>query len=54
MCQEDLPESERSLFPNHWRGNDVERRFRGEGKLKKLKELKGSWDPAGVFTNQFL
>ena len=54
MCQEDLPESEKSLFPNHWRGNDVERRFRGEGTLTKLKELKASWDPSGVFTKQFL
>ena len=54
MCQEDLAESEKSLFPNHWRGDDVERRFRGEGTLKKLRELKATWDPEGVFTKQFL
>jgi hypothetical protein len=54
MCQEDLPDSQKSLFPNHWRGNDIERRFRGEGKVKKLRELKAFWDSEGVFTTQFL
>jgi hypothetical protein len=54
MCQEDLPPSEKALFPNHWRGDDVERRFRGEGTLKKLRDLKALWDPEGVFTRQFL
>ncbi len=54
MCQEDLPESEKALFPNHWRGNDIDRRFRGEGTVKKLRELKVKWDPEGVFTKQFL
>ena len=54
MCQEDLAESEKSLFPNHWRGNDVKRRFRDEGTIEKLKKLKVTWDPEGVFTKQFL
>lgn len=54
MCQEDLPASERSLFPNHWRGDDVERRFPREETVKKLRELKALWDPEGVFTKQFL
>lgn len=41
MCQQDLPESEKALFHNHWRGdNDVPKRFRGEGTLEKLKSLK--------------
>jgi hypothetical protein len=54
MYQEDLPGSQKALFPNHWRGNDIERRFRGEGTLRKLRELKANWDPEGVFTKQFL
>jgi hypothetical protein len=55
MCQQDYSESEKSLFPNHWRGsNDIARRFRGDGTVKKLRELKATWDPEGVFTKQFL
>lgn len=55
MCQDDLLESEKALFPNHWRGtDDIVRRFRGDGTVKKLKELKAVWDPEGVFTKQFL
>jgi hypothetical protein len=54
MCQADLQKSEKALFPNHWRGEDLDRRFRGQGTVKKLRALKELWDPEGVFTKQFL
>jgi hypothetical protein len=54
MCQTDLQKSEKALFPNHWRGKDLDRRFRGQGTVKKLRVLKELWDPQGVFTKQFL
>jgi hypothetical protein len=50
--QHDL--SEKALFPNHWRGSPAEARFRGEGTIKRLEELKALWDPEGMFTREFL
>jgi hypothetical protein len=55
MCQEDQTETEKALFPNHWRGtDDIVRRFRGDRTVEKLRELKTVWDPEGVFRKQFL
>jgi hypothetical protein len=54
MCQEDQPEDERAVFPNHTREHKLEHRYRGEERRKRLKELKGKWDPQGYFTRQFL
>jgi hypothetical protein len=54
ICQADLQKSDKALFPNHWRGDDLDRRFRGEGTLAKLRFLKDVWDPEGIFTKQFL
>lgn len=46
--------SEYADFQNATRTDPVELRFRGEGKLNKLRMLKKTWDPEGVFTRQFL
>lgn len=47
-------QSEYADFPNATRTGPIELRFRGEGKLEKLRLLKRKWDPKGVFTRQFL
>lgn len=41
-------------FQNGTRTGPIELRFRGPGKLDKLKALKLKWDPEGVFTTQLL
>ncbi|KAI0159887.1 FAD-binding domain-containing protein [Hypoxylon sp. FL1284] len=41
-------------FQNGTRTGPIELRFRGEGKVEKLKMLKRKWDPQGVFTTQLL
>lgn len=46
--------SEYADFQNATRTDPIELRFRGEGKLDKLRLLKKTWDPEGVFTRQFL
>ncbi|KAI1124901.1 hypothetical protein F5Y10DRAFT_248289 [Nemania abortiva] len=46
--------SEFADFQNGTRTDPIVRRFRGPGKLEKLKALKRKWDPKGVFTNQLL
>ncbi|KAK8092005.1 hypothetical protein PG997_002366 [Apiospora hydei] len=46
--------SEYADFQNGTRTGPIELRFRGPGKLDKLKALKLKWDPAGVFTRQLL
>jgi hypothetical protein len=46
--------SEYADFQNGTREGPIELRFRGEGRLEKLKALKESWDPTGVFTAQLL
>ncbi|KAI7780164.1 hypothetical protein LA080_016353 [Diaporthe eres] len=46
--------SEHADFQNATRTDPIELRFRGEGKLEKLRSLKRTWDPKGVFTRQFL
>lgn len=46
--------SEYADFQNATRTDPIEFRFRGEGKLEKLRSLKRTWDPEGVFTQQFL
>ncbi|KAK7918184.1 FAD-linked oxidoreductase [Apiospora marii] len=47
-------ESEYADFQNGTRTGPIELRFRGPGKLDKLKALKLKWDPEGVFTTQLL
>ncbi|ROW15212.1 hypothetical protein VPNG_03071 [Cytospora leucostoma] len=47
-------QSEYADYQNATRTDPIERRFRGEGKLEKLKALKQKWDPKGVFTRQLL
>ncbi|KAF8850675.1 FAD-binding domain-containing protein [Acephala macrosclerotiorum] len=54
FCQKDQKDEEKALFPNHTRGDNLKYRYRGEERLKKLRELKKTWDPEGVFTRQFL
>lgn len=54
FCQEDQSESAKALFPNHTRIHSLEQRYRGEGRLNKLKKLKEIWDPEGVFTKQLI
>lgn len=46
--------SEYADFQNGTRTGPIELRFRGEGRLQKLKALKKKWDPTGVFTTQLL
>ncbi|KAK7992146.1 FAD binding domain-containing protein [Apiospora saccharicola] len=46
--------SEYADFQNGTRTGQIELRFRGEGKLEKLRSLKKQWDPQGVFTKQLL
>ncbi|RYP32062.1 hypothetical protein DL767_005416 [Monosporascus sp. MG133] len=46
--------SEYADFQNGTRTGPIELRFRGEGKVEKLKSLKKKWDPQGVFTKQLL
>ncbi|KAK8022292.1 FAD binding domain-containing protein [Apiospora rasikravindrae] len=46
--------SEYADFQNGTRTGPLELRFRGPGKLDKLKALKLKWDPVGVFTRQLL
>lgn len=47
-------QAEYADFQNATRTGPIERRFRGEGKLEKLRSLKRKWDPKGVFTRQLL
>ncbi|KAI1850462.1 hypothetical protein JX265_013424 [Neoarthrinium moseri] len=46
--------SEYADFQNGTRSGPIELRYRGPGKLDKLKALKKKWDPTGVFTTQLL
>ncbi|KAI1207303.1 uncharacterized protein F4807DRAFT_183671 [Annulohypoxylon truncatum] len=46
--------SEYADFQNGTRTGPIELRFRGAGKLDKLRALKKKWDPTGVFTKQLL
>jgi hypothetical protein len=46
--------SEYADFQNGTRIGPIELRYRGPGKLEKLKALKKKWDPIGVFTKQLL
>ncbi|PHH83218.1 hypothetical protein CDD82_2990 [Ophiocordyceps australis] len=41
-------------YANATRSEPIERRFRGQDKLEKLRALKRKWDPTGVFTRQLL
>lgn len=41
-------------FPNSVRDGPISWRYRGEGRVAKLKSLKQQWDPDGMFTRQFL
>ncbi|KAK8108728.1 FAD binding domain-containing protein [Apiospora sp. TS-2023a] len=47
-------ESEYADFQNGTRTGPIGLRFRGPGKLDKLKALKLKWDPKGMFTTQLL
>ncbi|KAI0893446.1 hypothetical protein F4806DRAFT_194633 [Annulohypoxylon nitens] len=46
--------SEYADFQNGTRTGPIELRYRGVGKLEKLRVLKKKWDPTGVFTKQLL
>ncbi|RAH50028.1 FAD-binding oxidoreductase [Aspergillus brunneoviolaceus CBS 621.78] len=41
-------------FQNGTRTGPIERRYRGEARLEKLRRLKREWDPEGNFTRQLL
>ncbi|RAL03299.1 FAD-binding oxidoreductase [Aspergillus ibericus CBS 121593] len=41
-------------FQNATRTGPIQRRYRGEARLKKLRQLKRVWDAQGVFTRQLL
>ena len=47
-------ESEYADYQNGTRTGPIELRYRGESRLKKLRQLKKDWDPEGVFTSQLL
>lgn len=46
--------SEYADFQNATRTDPIDLRFRGDGKLEKLRKLKRTWDPEGIFTCQLL
>ncbi|KAH8594653.1 hypothetical protein B0O99DRAFT_687431 [Bisporella sp. PMI_857] len=54
ICQEDQTDSEKAVFPNHTRERSLEQRYRGEGRMIRLRQLKKLWDPEGIFTDHFL
>jgi hypothetical protein len=54
MWEEGQEEEERTSFLNHIRTTPLGRRYRGEARQTKLKMLKKTWDPNGVFTTQLL
>lgn len=54
LYQENQTESEKALFPNHTRVRSLEQRYRGEERRERLRELKGIWDPEGIFSRQLL
>ena len=41
-------------YQNATREGPIELRYRGKGRLEKLRRLKKEWDASGVFTNQLL
>lgn len=41
-------------FQNGTRVGPIERRFRGNERITRLKALKREWDPRGVFTSELL
>ncbi|PQE08303.1 FAD binding domain containing protein [Rutstroemia sp. NJR-2017a BVV2] len=41
-------------FVNGTRTEPLDRRYRGDARLNRLRALKKKWDPAGIFTNQLL
>ncbi|KAI1407333.1 FAD-binding domain-containing protein [Hypoxylon sp. FL1857] len=47
-------EVEYSIYGNFSRSAPVQERFKGDGRLEKLRSLKLRWDPEEVFTNEFL
>ena len=54
MWEEGQREEEKTSFLNHNRTAPLDRRYRGEARQTKLKMLKKTWDPNGVFTTQLL
>ncbi|KAI0834012.1 FAD-binding domain-containing protein [Hypoxylon sp. FL0890] len=47
-------EAEYSIYGNFSRSAPVQERFKGHGRLEKLRGLKLHWDPEGDFTKEFL
>lgn len=43
-----------AVFQSGTRQGELSLRYRGEGRVAKLKALKKEWDPTGVFTTQLL
>jgi hypothetical protein len=41
-------------FVNGTRTEPTERRYRGDARLNRLRDLKEKWDPTGIFTDQLL
>jgi hypothetical protein len=54
MWEEGQQEEEKASFLNHNRTAPLDRRYKGEARQRKLKTLKKTWDPNGVFTTQLL
>jgi hypothetical protein len=54
MWEEGQQDEEKASFLNHNRTAPLDRRYRGEARQTKLKILKKTWDPNGVFTTQLL
>ncbi len=47
-------QSEYADYQNATRARPIELRYRGKGRLEKLRRLKKEWDKSGVFTSQLL
>lgn len=53
-CQKEQQDDDIAMFPNHTREAKLKYRYRGAERLAKLKALKKTWDPEGMFTRQLL
>ncbi|KAH9886360.1 FAD-binding domain-containing protein [Xylariomycetidae sp. FL2044] len=52
--RKDQPRDQYSIYGNFSRTVPIEERYKGAGRLAKLRALKAKWDPEGVFTRELL
>jgi len=54
VASEGFSEDEKHIYQNFSRESTLESRFGGKVRVEKLRVLKQTWDPTGVFTRQLL